>query len=718
MASKDITKRRAANQRYKKTEKGKQTNRMGRFIRNVFKRKAFLLPFVGVDGEGGGVDELGRQSYKLLRTHRFGGGDECRLLYRNEARLTTDECLAFLADLPPTFQYVSYYFDYDVTMILRDVDAPRLRKLFERRVHVRVEGQHFAPSIYYDNFELGYFPHKHFKVRRVDRQDPKIKLTPWVTIHDVGSFFQMSFVKALTDWDVLTAAQRAEMKLDKDRRDEFNVMTAKVQEYNALECEALALLMEKFRGVCIDCGILPREWEGPGYLASAMMITNGVTKTKAIRERIPADCWKAANNAYYGGRFEIFKVGEVANVREYDICSAYPASYRTLPCLEHGHWEYGEGEPDVPPGTLYLADVRFTHTEESPIVCHLPIRLDTGSLQWPREGNGIYWSIELDAARKAGTVIVEWRGHWRYSCSCICAPFGDWVPEVYAARLALGKGVRGYPLKLALNSVYGKCCQSIGSPPFANPIWGGLITAYCRTRLIEGYTPIDPRKLVMLATDGLYVTDCQLDLPIGKELGDWEESEPDTIFVFKPGMYSWAHGKKVKTRGMRQSIFLEWLPAMEQEFALFLKYYENMRQGKVMPWPSLPIPQTLFINQRLALHLNAPEKAGVWTKRITKQSFDPKVKRRAMEAKDGHINTLAHLGGPFVKTVYYNRAIGIGTGIVKFPYDKVKDEIVEVGEFYMQTAAENYNLLISGLPDAILYDDDGDDTILSSGDIE
>lgn len=677
---------RANQARYIRTEKGRKTH--AKLKRLITKSKNRTAPFVGVDGEGGGTDDLGRQNYLLLRA-----GDN--LLFNGNTRLTSYECLDFLSSLDSSPIYVSFFFDYDTTHILRDIPVHKLTELLSRRLPT----QNRADTILWENFEIGYFPRKHLKVRRIGTK-------PWIIVHDVGTFFQTAFVNVLDQWDVLETAQRAQIRADKARRHEFERMTEREIAYNKLECDALAEVMTKFREICLATMGCPRQWEGPGQLAAAMLGEHEIPKTKKIAEKIPPDCWAFANDAYYGGRFEIFKVGHVKNVTEYDICSAYPHACLSLPCLLHGTWLHSMGRKLPKNGSLYVADVRFTHVEENAVVCNLPFRTEKGNLRWPREGNGRYWSVEIEAAERAGTIIAEFRECWVYERNCDCNPFGKWVTAVYEQRRSIGKNVQGYPIKLALNSIYGKCCQSIGHPPYANPIYGGLITATTRAKLIEAYRNIAPERLVMLATDGVYATGELLDLPLGTDLGQWEAGKPDGIFLIKPGMYAWDHGVKVKTRGVPKALFEEKFPCMQHTFKQWLKIYRDWPANLIPYWPEETFQQTLFIGSRLGLNLRPPNYAGKWIKREVRHSFDPTIKRRPAEAhpSEGHFITYAHLGGPNEKSTYYNKAIGGHK--VTTEIEKVMVEVIERGIFEAQVDAENFELSISGLDDGTLFDDD------------
>lgn len=670
------------------------------------------LPFVGVDGEGGGSDELGRQNYLLLRA-----GDH--VLFEGNRRLTSEECLDFITRLPTNRYYVAYYFDYDTAQILRDLPPDKLTDLMNRRVWIKHKR---ADTILWGPYEIGYFPRKHLKVRRVGSGNQPI--SEFVTIHDSGTFFQCSFHKACKNWEVLSEAEHDQIAAGKAAREGFTEIDQTIFDYNALECRALANLMERFREVYLDCGYEPKAWEGPGYLASAMMLHHQITRSKKVAEIVPYQLWRAANASYYGGRFEIFKTGLVVDVQEYDICSAYPYAYLGLPCLEHGQWDHHEGGSSLrlPETGLYLARIRFSHKEESPVICHLPIRLKSGSLIWPREGQGWYWSTEICQAIAAGTVVAEVFEIWTYKTGCQCRPFGDWVETVYKKRQALGKGIRGIPLKLALNSIYGKCCQSIGSPTYGNPIWASLITATIRAKLISGYMRLAPERLVMLATDGLYAIGGSPDcVPIGNELGDWEEKDRGDIFVVKPGMYAWETGRAVKTRGVPLKEFVELLPMMKSAFLDWLFEYEIIRdipKGPKLVWPEFPFWLKVFYGIRLGLHRNKPELIGKWDRRPFKHSFDPHIKRRAMgvcAAELGrHIETLAHLGGPDLISEDYRKAIG---GTPNDELHQLMQDVISSEEFPVKTASLDFAALISGLDDTQLFDDD-DEEIMDMSEIE
>lgn len=608
--------------------------------------------FVGVDGEGAGKDLLGRQDYRLLRA-----GDQ---FIMNDGHLRTEELLNFIAGLDPDPIYVGYYFNYDVTMILRDV--PHDMGLLSRF------GTHWK------GFNIYYMPNKEFWVCRSEWDSAANHykaVSPRVTINDVGPFFQCPFYKALADWKIGDPEQLAEIAAGKALRPEFETITAQIFSYNRLEVELLAQLMEQFRDVCEHCDIVPDKWQGPGWVAAKMLQQNGIAKTKELTEVIDRRLWDFANKAYYGGRFEITRVGHIAStVHEYDICSAYPAGMIDLPCLQHGEWSFVTELPTEP---LYIAEVHFRYPEES-FLCDFPIRdKRSGTIYWPNEGIGWYHSIEIDAAVERDEIdFVRFRGAWQYHRQCDCKPFGEFVPRIYAERKAIGKSTKGYPLKLGLNSLYGKLCQSIGSAPFANPIWGGMITAHCRAQLIRAYSKlIDIEDVVMLATDGLY-TLSEMQLDIGEQLGEWERKRHPGMFLLKPGVYYYdTKDQAPKTRGIARSVLQRHEQMIRSTFAEWLEHHpkgapKDLFGRAVLRGfaPEVKVEVVNFIGRRLAIARHRPETAGSWVITTRTEKMDWSSKRDGgILAPDGKsIKTIAKRGSPRLTTHPYQKQIGkVGT---------------------------------------------------------
>jgi hypothetical protein len=91
-----------------------------------------LKPFLAIDGEGGGTDELGRQNYFLMVASGQTSGEEY-VLHRQGKPLSTRDCLEFILSLPADRKLVAYGVGYDGTQILRGIKPPTLRQILNPR---------------------------------------------------------------------------------------------------------------------------------------------------------------------------------------------------------------------------------------------------------------------------------------------------------------------------------------------------------------------------------------------------------------------------------------------------------------------------------------------------------------------------------------------------------------------------------------------------------
>ena len=548
------------------------------------------------------MNRHGQQHYLLLSTSAPG----VKPLYTGK-HLTTLECLDWIASLPDGPLYVGFAFGYDATQILRDLPPDRIAKVFEDK------GGKPGRSRYtwFEDYAIEYLPKNYLRVARLRRKRFKI-LGKWEThvtvepdssrtIWETFGFFQKSFLQSLRDFDI-GRKHWTRIARNKEQRADFVRVTKEIRRYNELECDLLAQLMEAFRAMCHGVGLRPKTWNGSGKLAAFEHQEHGTITADVLALLLPDGMMHMAASAYYGGRFEVTRTGEVSGpVWEYDIGSAYPAAMRELPCLLHGKWEPFTGSP--PRKSLHVGYVSFSHPNHAPL-CTLPIRKKDGRLFWPRQGQGVYWSQELTAARRAGARIRYTAG-WRYIRNCECHPF-DWIAQRYAQRNALGKNTKGYPIKLSLNSLYGKLAQRIGNPRWGNLIWAGMITAITRAQLIDAANQC-PDAIVMFATDAVFSRQ-RLNLPISDELGAWEEQEHARLHIVQPGLY-WG-ASRPKTRGVPASLFTDHIGKFEQHWRLWCLTDLHRHQGP----PIVPIPLPLFIGLRLAHARGKPETAGKWTR--------------------------------------------------------------------------------------------------------
>jgi len=551
------------------------------------------VEFVAVDGEGvtrqqyyTDWDEDGNEIVRKSERDRhdyvlLSVGDKS--LHKNGEVLNHHEIFSFLWEQfleHPNAAFVGFALGYDFTMWLKSLDAHVAWQLLtkdgiaSRQTHddnpspnpwpVRDGGWRYTDEgkVYVPHrWEFDILGNKRFRLRPyVKKENVPTKVVshkdgtqtvepiprPWMYICDVFPFFQSSFLKAIKPQP---GAKRIVSDEEYARIEQGKVIRSGAQfdadmiEYNLLENEVLARLMSTLNeGFVADKIRLSRkQWMGPGQAAQEWMALIGVPKGEEVREHVPAWALDAGRKCYYGGWFEIFNHGPVPGTSyAYDINSAYPTVIANLPCLLHGRWTSGVGKPSrLPTGALRMVYGTFRGRDEW--IGPLPYREADGSILRPLNVKGWYWWHEIKASQRAGLISRMEIHEWIQYEPCKCDPPMSSVRELYNGRLAVGKNSpQGLAKKLVYNSAYGKCAQSVGSPRFANSIWASLITAGCRTMILDAIAthPTKSNSLLMIATDGIVFKEPHPSLDIdGARLGAWDAEEYQNLSLFMPGLY-------------------------------------------------------------------------------------------------------------------------------------------------------------------------------------
>jgi hypothetical protein len=409
-------------------------------------------------------------------------------------------------------------------------------------------------------------------------------------------------------------AQISEGKLDRSHA----LLDDKMREYNRLENCVMARLMTVLNQgfTDIDIRLKKNQWFGPGQASQRWMGREGLSSALEVRETVPWLPLLRAKHTYFGGWFEIFMHGPVPKLWEYDINSAYPYQIKKLPCLLHGKWEWrrrdgaiksgGQARPELTPDTIPDAlhsHKRRNNVDTVPVTELPPIkpgqirmvyghvrgsdpyigamlhRYPHGSILRPSHTIGWFWQHELQAAMRAGVVDTVELEEWYTYTPCDCfAPLRR-MANLYEQRLAVGKDTpQGKSAKLTYNSAYGKLCQQIGQPKYSNFIYASLITAGCRTQILDAIAthPEGTKAVAMIATDAVFFTSPHLGLTISDQLGDWDSKERYNMTLFKPGVY-WddearenlrnEEAVRFKARGVNAKDFSKTLLGIDEQFA-------------------------------------------------------------------------------------------------------------------------------------------------------
>lgn len=354
-----------------------------------------------------------------------------------------------------------------------------------------------------------------------------------------------------------------------------------------------------------------------GYLAEQYLRAHMGSKVGHGRAKIQRLAW----DAFSGGRFESFKRGHVGEVVGADINSAYPTMIEQLPDPETVYWAYepntkairdadwgfvratvttadvpiqpfgakndGE-EPDHPEGTLYFP--RLIEQEVTVLADTFTFALENGMIESYRIHDAV-----------AGFEVSRTRFPWRDELN---------INGLYETRKDYEKSDRpgptnekmGHLLKIILNSMFGKTCQTtakrrpVGSwadleenedfistlalperfkrafdigiaerlevGNWWNPFTAAYITGLTRLELLKRtieYDLVDSCVMfatdcVMFEADAYRESSFESDL-VRSGLGWWDYDYEGDAFVVGSGVYEVDKGDEVKTatRGFREA---------------------------------------------------------------------------------------------------------------------------------------------------------------------
>ena len=359
-------------------------------------------------------------------------------------------------------------------------------------------------------------------------------------IWDCFTFFQASFVSALTDWKITDPATLEQITKMKEARGTSQWMGAPEARDAALrycldECRLLATLMRQFVTSCRTADIdLAGRYHGAGSVGGAMLKELGIDRhVKNAAARWPKGLVEAVKFSYFGGRFEHSVLGPIDGpVFGFDISSAYPYHTFQLPCLECGHWKRTKKREDLEAPDVAAALVRYglgDDVDPDEPWGPFPFRAKDGTITFPlRSGGGWVWRSEFLAGERAFR-HVEFREAWIYTTKCTHRPFAK-VPTWYRHRLRIGKEGAGIVLKLGVNSIYGQMARSVGGGgKYQCWIWASMITAGCRAMVLDALAlHEDRRNLLAVATDGIYSReDLKMPAPIDTKTFDCERAEAE-----------------------------------------------------------------------------------------------------------------------------------------------------------------------------------------------
>lgn len=507
-------------------KRGRNKRRNGRKKGNrAFKPREYQpKKFIAWDGEGISDTPNEWQRYVCF------GNSEGMAVFGHD--LSTEQCLDLCLESAETFPgaiNIVFGMDYDINMICRGMHKQAVKVLHKQGEIYNWKGYH-----------IEYIPKKIFRVWKHKRYGGKGKRCSF-TLYDVFTFFSVSFVKALRQYNAIPESVIAEIESGKNQRGVFRdeEIETLILPYWRKELQALVSLVRKLEESLSGAYIDLDSYHGPGAVADYLLKKFNV-QAAMPDYRVPEGLQYAIQCAYAGGRFEQFKLGKTnERIYQYDIRSAYPYAITKLPNLHGSNWLYTK-TPKGPIQDFSLYKIRDFWSGDLSRPQPFFFRHKTGNIIYPFQiGSGWYYGIEIKAAREAG-FKVNIEEAWILNVKNNDSPF-RWVATIYAQRRNWQR--IGNPAekaaKLGINSLYGKFAQRVGgtndSPKWHVLEWAGMVTAHCRAQLFHAIYQC-PECVIACETDSIFSL-VPLDIPISENLGDWEAKELEGITYLQSGIY-------------------------------------------------------------------------------------------------------------------------------------------------------------------------------------
>lgn len=212
-----------------------------------------------------------------------------------------------------------------------------------------------------------------------------------------------------------------------------------------------------------------------GFLSAEFLRANTFSKPSFGMRKYQSMFW----DSYYGGRFEVFKRGNVGEIAAPDINSAYPAVMRKLPDPNTLNWKHYANDPEDTFKDFHSKQFKFEDVAQADygvVRAIVTTKPDNPIQPFAKKVNGkvmypILTDTEITVIKPIFVHAVEngllhdfelkeaWLGN---ECDETTFPF-QFIEDMYAQRKTFeNEGImkKGQLLKIVLNSLYGKTCQT------------------------------------------------------------------------------------------------------------------------------------------------------------------------------------------------------------------------------------------------------------------
>lgn len=352
-----------------------------------------------------------------------------------------------------------------------------------------------------------------------------------ITIYDVFGFFRTSIEKASKLW------LQKEIKVLAGKRKAKSLEVLKT----LTDCEAQVIseLTAKLNTELITNGITLSKFHGASAISSKIL-ANSKAKKEFHSYKFPHqtsfECWKASQQAYYGGRVEQLKIGTLENIHVYDINSAY--AYAALFLPKFLRKPIFSKTYNAQPFSWWYCEYDFRNLDL--YFGLLPTRLKgkINTLTYNLQGKGYYYQPEIELILK----------HFPNSIKILQGfyvpfkrpAFADYILTIYEIRRQLK--AQNNPLekvfKLALAGIYGKFCQHKGRGYYYNFYYAGFITSKIRALLLQTTLRQQKEKrTICFLTDAIHNSTTINTIALSDNIGDFRLTQYENGTYYGLGIY-------------------------------------------------------------------------------------------------------------------------------------------------------------------------------------
>lgn len=421
-----------------------------------------------------------------------------------------------------------YYVTFDAEVILKIFgnilyDYKRTRRL---RFH-------------YQGYTIEYIPQKKIAIRKGHKSSVFFDIAQYY--HESLDQSYLHNIGKLPQWYVEAKKKRTHFT-----RKYYEKYHAKVRKYCIQDCIFTKQLAEHWIRVFFEAfEFYPQRFISSGYLAEKVLINNKIRIP--LFSEIPFEINEFAWRTYYGARFEILKRGFIGNAHLYDINSAYPYALANIPNITKGKWKKSESLLD----DAHLGFFKIeTDIPECKYIPPFPFRANN-KLIFP-SGKFITYCTLAELRACDDPTYYKILESFQYLDDNPTYPYKEFIESIYNKRLEFKEqdNPLQLPLKVILNSIYGKTAQRVGNRigNLFSPIIASSITGITRAMLYEFVRQHDiENEIVSFATDSI-ITTRKLDINSTKLGGFAYENSGNDVYVLQNGIYRF--NGKWKKRGI------------------------------------------------------------------------------------------------------------------------------------------------------------------------